>query len=442
MKVEQTRQLAIEYRSLGAIKSNARNARTHSKRQIEAIACSIDELGFAVPILVDATDTVIAGHGRMAAAKLRGLEQVPVIKLADLSEAQARILALADNKLAERAGWDRELLAVELAELAVLLPEIGLEIEVTGFEVAEVDGLLTDVDEEKAQNRDDDVGPLPAAPVTRAGDIWVLGRHRIICGDARDADTVSQLLGDERVDMVFTDPPYNVPVEGHVMGRGRVKHPDFAMASGEMSEAEFIAFLRSSLEPAVEVSREGALHYVAMDWRHIAELIAAVKPIYSEMKNLCVWSKNNGGQGSLYRSQHELIAVFKVADAPHVNNVELGRHGRNRSNVWHYAGVNTFKTGRADELASHPTVKPTALVADAIRDVTRRNAVVLDPFGGSGTTLIAAERTGRRARLVELEPRYVDVSVRRFEALTRADAVHAATGMTFTEVANQPHVVA
>ena len=440
MKSEQMRELAIEYRPLRALKANTRNARTHSKRQIEAIARSIEELGFAVPILVDAHDTVIAGHGRMAAAKLRGMERVPVIRLADLSNAQARVLALADNKLAERAGWDRDLLAVELGELAVLLPEIGLEVEVTGFEAAEVDGLLADVEEEKAQHHDDEVGPLPEAAVTKVGDVWVLGRHRIICGDTRDAGTVRQLLGDQMVDMVFTDPPYNVPVEGHVMGRGQVKHPDFAMASGEMSEAEFVAFLRASLERAVEVSRDGALHYVAMDWRHLAELVAAAKPIYSEMKNLCVWAKTNGGQGSLYRSQHELIAVFKVADAPHVNNVELGRHGRNRSNVWHYAGVNTFKTGRAEELAAHPTVKPVALVADAIRDVIRRGGVVLDLFGGSGTTLIAAERTGRRARLVELEPRYVDVTIQRFEALTRADAVHAATGATFAEVASERRV--
>jgi len=433
-------ELAIEYRPLRELKANPKNVRTHSKKQIEAIACSIEELGFAVPILVDGNDTVIAGHGRMAAARLRGIERVPVIKLADLTEPQARILALADNRLAERAGWDRDRLAVELTELAVVLPELGLSLELTGFETPEIDGLMADVEEEKAQDQDDEVLPVADAAVAKPGDVWVLGRHRIVCGDARDGDVVRQLVGDERVDMVFTDPPFNVPVAGHVMVRGLVKHPDFQMAAGEMSEDEFIAFLRTVLERAVEVSRPGALHYVAMDWRHIAELITAAKPIYGEMKNLVVWAKTNWGLGSLYRSQHELIALFKVADAPHVNNVELGVHGRSRSNVWHYAGANVLKANRSAELAAHPTVKPVALVADAIRDVTKRNAVVLDLFGGSGTTLIAAERTGRRARLIEIEPRYVDVTIRRFEALTRADAVHAETGMTFADVATDRRV--
>jgi 16S rRNA G966 N2-methylase RsmD len=434
-KEDKTRDLAVERRPLAALRANPKNARTHSKRQVRAISESIKSFGFTNPILVDADGVILAGHGRVAAAKLLGLDEVPVIQIEHLSEAEKRAYVLADNKLAERAGWDREMLAIELGELAVVLPEIGLSVDLTGFQIGEIDAILTDVEEEKAASRDDEVVPLTACAVTRPGDTWVLGRHRVACADARDPEVLRDLLGDEPADMVFTDPPYNVPVVGHVMGRGRVQHADFAMASGEMSAQEFTAFLRLVLGNAAGLSRKGALHYVCMDWRHIAALIEAGGTVYGSLLNLCVWAKTNGGQGSLYRSQHELIAVFKVGDGEHVNNVELGRHGRNRSNVWTYPGVNTFRAGRQDELAAHPTVKPVALVADAIKDVTRRNAVVLDLFGGSGTTLVAAERTGRRARLVEIEPRYVDVTIRRFETLTKADAILADTGATFAEVA-------
>lgn len=423
----------IEQRPLDTLKCNPRNARTHSKRQIKAIAESVKAFGFTNPVLVDDDGVILAGHGRFEAARLLGLTAVPTIKITNLDEAQKRAYVLADNKLAERAGWDREILALELGELSLLLPEVGLSVDLTGFEIPEIDVLMSEMEEEKATSNDDEIVAVPGTAVSRLGDVWILGRHRLVCGDARDPAVLTNLLGDERADMVFTDPPYNVPIEGHVMGNGRVKHPEFAMASGEMSSSEFTGFLRQVLDAAKSVSRDGALHYVCMDWRHIGELIEAGKPVYSSLKNICVWAKNNGGQGSLYRSQHELVAVFKVGDDEHVNNVELGRHGRNRSNVWHYAGVNTFKAGRDEELATHPTVKPVALVADAIKDVTRRNAIVLDLFGGSGTTLIACERIGRRARLIEIEPRYVDVSVRRFQMLTKSDAIHAETGATFDD---------
>jgi DNA modification methylase len=427
----------IQWIAVDAIKPNARNARTHSKKQIRQIADSITAFGFLVPIPIDESGVIVAGHGRYEAAVLLGLQVVPAVRVQGLSEAKRRAFAIADNKIAENAGWDRDMLMVELGELSVILPDLGLSVDLTGFEVGEFDVLLADAEEEKAASRDDEIGEPPATPVTQLGDTWVLGRHRIVCGDTRDPALLRALIGDELADMVFTDPPFNVPVDGHVMGNGRVKHPDFAMASGEMSPEEFVDFLRQVLLAAVEVSRDGALHYVCMDWRHIADLIGAGKPIYGSLKNICVWAKTNGGQGSLYRSQHELVAVFKVGAADHVNNVELGRHGRNRSNVWTYAGVNTFKAGRDEELTAHPTVKPVALVADAIKDVTRRNAVVLDLFGGSGTTLIAAERTGRRARLVEIEPRYVDVTVERYQQMTKADAVHAGTGATFAEMASE-----
>jgi DNA modification methylase len=256
----------------------------------------------------------------------------------------------------------------------------------------------------------------------------------LLCGDARDDTAVACLIGDARVDMTFTDPPYDVSIR-NIVGKGRIRHQEFAMASGEMSRQEFTAFLRAPMQIIAKVSRDGALAYVCMDWRHLRELQDAADGLFSEFKNLIVWEKTNAGMGSLYRSAHELIAVFKIGSGEHVNNVELGRFGRNRTNVWHYPGISGFKADRLEELSLHPTVKPVALVADAIKDVTRREAIVLDVFGGSGTTLIAAERTGRRARLLEFEPRYVDVIINRFERLTKSDAIHVESGTTFTELA-------
>lgn len=433
METNSNHKLAVEYTAIKKLNENPRNVRTHSKKQIKAIADSIKSSGFNSPILIDDSNVIIAGHGRFNAAKLIGMNEVPTIRLSHMSEGQKRAYVLADNKLAERAGWDREMLVAELGELCVLLPEMGLSVDLTGFEIGEIDIMMGDQEEQKAESKDDQVEPVQNAPVSQAGDLWICGRHKILCGDARDPSCLDALLGHERADMVFTDPPFNVRVAGHVMGRGSVTHDEFAMASGEMSEGEFAEFLTSVLQNAVDVSQPQALHFVVMDWRHIDTLFQVGRKIYSEVKNLIVWAKTNGGQGSLYRSQHELIALFKVGDAEHVNNVELGRFGRNRSNVWNYAGANGFKADRMKELEAHPTVKPVALVADAIKDVTKRNAVVLDLFGGSGTTLIAAERTGRRGRLIEIEPKYVDATVRRFERLLKMDAVHAETGATFSE---------
>jgi DNA modification methylase len=425
----------LKWIPVDALTPNARNARTHSRKQIRQIADSITAFGFVVPLLIDEAGVLIAGHGRHAAAKLLGLEQVPVIEVKGLSEAKRRALALADNKIAENAGWDRELLAAELPELAEILVVDGLDISITGFAPVEIDQLATDF-EDDASDPADAVNPAWAtsAPVSQPGDLWELGNHRILCGDARDPDAIDRLMDGNRAAMAFLDPPYNVRVRD-IVGRGQVKHQEFAMASGELSRRDFVAFLTETLAAAVAVSRDGAVHFVCMDWRHIGELLEAGGTVYSETLNLAVWVKSNAGQGSFYRSQHELIGIFRVGDAPHLNNVELGRHGRSRSNVWHYAGVNTFRAGRLDELKSHPTVKPVALVADAIKDCTRRGDIVLDTFCGSGTTILAAERVGRRAYTLELGPRFVDVAIKRWQAFSRKDAIHAETGLTFDEVA-------
>jgi DNA modification methylase len=425
----------VQALSIDQIKLNRGNSRTHSGKQIRQIANSIVAFGFTNPLLVNEDGTLIAGEGRFRAAQLLGLAKVPVIVLAGLSPARQRALAIADNKIAENAGWDRERLAIEIPELAALLEMDGLDVSILGFEAVEIDQLVTDFEENAADPQDRiDSKWWQDRVVSRPGDLWLLGPHRLLCGDARSAADIARLMAHCRADVAFLDPPYNVRIGG-VVGRGRTKHSEFAMASGEMSPADFVRFLCMTLNAAASVSREGALHYVCMDWRHIAELLAAAKPVYGETINIAVWVKSNAGQGSFYRSQHELIGVFRVGEAPHLNNVQLGRHGRSRSNVWHYAGVNSFRAGRMEELRSHPSAKPVALVADAIKDCTRRGDVVLDTFCGSGTTIMAAERIGRHACALEIEPRFVDVAIRRWQAFTRRDAHHAESGLSFDEVA-------
>ncbi len=419
------------------VRPHPSNARTHSKKQVGQIAASIRELGFAAPILIDENRVLIAGHGRLEAAKSLGMSSVPAIVICGLSEAKKRALRLADNRIALSAGWDREKLAMELAALPELLIEDGLDISVTGFEPAEIDALHADFEDAATDPADEiDDSCLAGPAVTQVGDLWQLGKHRLGCGDARSREDLSRLLADERAYMAFLDPPYNVAV-GSVVGRGAVKHGEFAMASGEMSRDAFVAFLKETLGAAAQFSIDGAVHFACMDWRHIEELITASRSVYGAMLNLIAWVKTNAGQGSFYRSQHEMIGVFRVGAAPHLNTIELGRHGRSRSNVWHYAGANTFRAGRMNDLRAHPTVKPVAMIADAIKDCTRRNEIVLDTFCGSGATLLAAERVGRRGYGLEINPGYVDVAVRRWQAFSGKDALQVASGLTFEEIGLQ-----
>lgn len=416
----------IERRPTQSLQAATRNPRTHTPKQIRKIADSIVEFGFTNPLLIDANGTVIAGHARLEAAKRLGLPEVPTISLEHLSEAQRRAYVIADNRLAEQAGWDDELLALELGELTSL----NFDVELTGFDTAEIDRLLSDGSHDDEDLVDAD---LSVVEISRPGDVWLLGDHRLYCGDATAPSSYAQALGGAAAQMVFTDPPYNVPIEGHVSGSGR--HAEFAMASGEMSPEQFTVFLETIFRQLVACTANGSIHFVCMDWRHMAEMCAASKPHY-ELKNLCVWNKDNGGMGSLYRSKHELIFVFKQGSAPHINNIQLGKHGRYRTNVWDYAGANSMGKGRAERLALHPTVKPVALIADAIKDCSDRSAWILDPFGGSGSTLVAAHTTGRRAALIELAPRYVDATVRRFERLTQVAARHLESGLSFAELAS------
>lgn len=422
-------------REVGSLRPYARNARMHSKRQIKQIAASIERFGFTNPVLVSDDGEIIAGHGRVEAAKLLGLRKVPTLALSHLSEAERRAYVLADNKLALNAGWDREMLAIELQGLI----DLDFDVELTGFSLAEVDLVLDeagDSDPEGSDDPDDHVPEISGAPVSRMGDLWLLGRHRLLCGDARRAEDLALLMQGERADMVFTDPPYNVKIDGNVCGLGSVRHREFAMATGEMSEGQFATFLTETLGNMAEVMRDGAIAFVCMDWRHMGELLIAGRSAFTELKNLVVWNKTNGGMGAFYRSKHELIFVFKQGAAEHTNSFGLGETGRYRTNVWDYAGISSIGASRSEELAMHPTVKPVALIADAIRDCSRRGEIILDAFGGSGSTLIAADKTGRSARLIEYDPLYCDTIVRRWEAITGKRASLASSGMPFEDIAD------
>jgi DNA modification methylase len=424
--------LVVEWVGIGQLHHNPKNSRTHSKKQISLIAASIRQFGFSNPIIVDEAKTVLAGHGRLEAARLEGLTRVPIICLDHLTSLQKRAYLIADNRLAERSGWSRELLAIELGELTELLPAENLEISLTGFEIGEIDLLLSDMSVSKPE-LEDVLPALPRVAITTQGDVWLLGKHRLSCGDARKPDSFARLMNGALAAAVFCDPPYNLRAKS-IGGRGKIQHSEFAFASGEMRPAQFRRFLCDTLSNGIRVSTEAAIHFVCMDWRHIADLIEVGREIYDTMLNLVVWNKSNAGQGSFYRSQHELIAVFRTGGHPHRNNVELGRFGRNRSNLWTYAGANTFGKDRMKSLAMHPTVKPTALVADALLDCTARGDIVLDQFAGSGTTILAAEKVGRIAYCLEYEPRYVDVGIQRCQQQTKLEATLEGDGRSFEEV--------
>ena len=423
--------IKIENVALNQIRAYAKNAKNHPESQIQQIAASIRQFGFNNPILADENLEIIAGHGRMAAAQILGLDTVPVIRLAHLSEAQKRAYRLADNKIAENGGWNADLLRLEISELEQICGD--LDISLTGFSDVELDVLSMD-DRQAADPKANNVPYVPENEiVTRPGDVWCISDHRIICGNSLDAETFEKLLGTRQADMVLQDPPYNVKISGHVCGSGNVQHKEFQMASGEMSTDEFTQFLRKNFELCAKHSRPGALQYNFMDWRHMGEILAAGTGAFSGLINMCVWCKSSGGMGSLYRSQHELCFIFKNGEDAHVNNVKLGSNGRYRTNVWQYAGVNAFGRHKND-IKMHPTVKPVEMLKDAILDVTRRGDIVLDAFLGSGSTLIAAHQSKRVCYGIELDPLYVDTSIRRFFDLFGIDAIHEASGKTYSEL--------
>ena len=421
-------QLQIEDIPISEIIPYENNPRIHNKKQIALLEQSITEFSFTNPVLIDENGELLAGHGRLLAAKKLGLKSVPSIRITHLSAEQKRAYRIADNQLTIRGEWDSDLLGIEFKELS----DLEFDLSVTGFEPSEIDLTIEGLDTEEG---DDEANDLPEVgkdtPIAQPGDLWQLGRHFIYCGDATHPSSYETLLQDRQAHMIFTDAPYNVSIKKHVCGLGKIQHQEFAMATGEMTQAEFTDFLEKVFGLLKKHSINGSLHYLCMDWRHIQEITRACEGVYEEFKNMCVWNKNNAGMGSMYRSKHELVFVYKNGKEPHLNNIELGKHGRYRTNVWDYDGVNSFS--RKGELELHPTVKPIDLVADAILDCTKRNYVVLDSFLGSGSTLIACERTGRICYGIELEPRYIDVTIQRWQKYTNQEAIHHLTGQTYNE---------
>lgn len=428
--------VTVVYRRIDELRLDPKNPRDHSARQVRQIARSIEAFGFNSPVLVDATLKVIAGHGRVLAAQLLSWNEVPTVCLSHLSEAQAQAYMLADNRLTENSTWNEHLLAQHLKDLAEL--DLDFSLEATGFEMGEIDLRIEQLNADSAGESDaaDDLSGLSNGPsVSRQGDLWLLRGNRVYCGSALNASAYATLMDGESANAVFSDPPYNVQINGNVSGLGTVQHREFAMASGEMTEAEFTEFLTQAFSLFARNSVHGSLHFVCMDWRHLSEMLAAGNATYGEFMNLCVWAKDNAGMGSFYRSQHELIFVFKNGRAKHRNNVQLGQFGRNRTNVWRYPSAHSLSRGdEGNLLAMHPTVKPVAMIADAIMDCTARRDIVLDGFLGSGSTVIAAERTARRCYGFELDPLYVDTIVRRWQAFTRDSAQHAVSGRSFDQM--------
>lgn len=414
-----------------AITAARRETRRHPEDQVLRIAECISAFGFTTPIIVDRDDRIIAGHGAWLASKLLGLEEIPVVRRDDLSEDEARLLSLALNRLAERSEWDEIAVGEEFQHLHSVEHELPFDVAITGFDAPDQDRFLARLE---ASSEDDEEPERPDLPFcTRAGDLWLLDRHRVLCGDATLPESYVRLMGNTRAQMVIADGPYNVRVAGHVSSRpGR---REFAMASGEMSRPQFTDFLQTVNTHLAQYSRSASIHLLFMDHRHIVEMMAAGEAIYTKLLNLICWVKDNGGQGSLWRSRHELIFAWQSGAGKIINNVNLGKTGRNRTNVWEAPGANTFRAGRTEELDAHPTPKPVSLLREAIKDVSHRNGIVLDPFLGGGATLIAAERTGRRCHGLEIEPEYVDATVRRWERVVGRKAVHAETGLTFSAMA-------
>jgi DNA modification methylase len=425
-------QLEIVYLPPDALRDDPRNPRHHGKRHIRQLAKSIQTFGFNVPLAIDDEKQVIAGHGRLAAARLLNMALVPTVCLSHLDQDQRTGFMVADNRLSETSRWDDKLLASVLVDLAE--SNINYDIEAIGFSVTEID-LRIEAAGDNWDTESEEM-PEPGPAVCRPGDGWALGSHIIVCGSCLDPAVVRQAVGKDLVDVVVSDPPYNVRIKGNVSGLGKIKHEEFQQASGEMTEAEFTAFLERALRNAAAVSRDGSLHYWAMDWRGLPEITAAGRAVYDEQINLCVWAKTNAGMGSFYRSQHELFTVWRKGQARFRNNVQLGRNGRWRSNLWTYRGANSFggKTDEGNLLALHPTVKPLALLVDILLDCTKRGDIVFDPFLGSGSTIIAAEKVGRRARGIDLEPGYVDVAIRRWQRWSGEQARRLSDGALFDDL--------
>lgn len=430
MLTSQTNRLSIVYHPISILKPNPKNPRIHDKKQLKQLAESMNTFGFINPVIIDKDYNVICGHGRIMACPLAGITEVPTILVDYLTPAQQKAYMLADNKLVENSKWNDALLSEILIELSI--PDLDFSVETTGFTTGEIDFRIIGKSLPQSES-DDEIPEITDIAVSKLEDIWILGEHRIACGNALDEEVYNQLMQGELATAAITDPPYNVKINGHVSSTD--KHREFEMGVGEMLKPEYIVFLGSSFSLMAKFSIQGSIHMVFIDWRHLDEISRAGEKHYSELKNVCVWCKDNAGMGSFYRSQHEFVFIFKNGTASHINNIELGKYGRHRSNVWNYPGINSFKKSEEGDLSKiHPTVKNTSMIGDAIMDITNRGDIVLDPFLGSGTAIIAAERVGRRCFGIELDPLYVDAAVRRWQKLTGLQAYHAVSGELFNNI--------
>lgn len=385
-----------------------RRARRHLKKKLMKLRRAIAEFGWTEPLIVDENGMVLCGAARLTIAIEDGVELVPVVRIDHMSEAQKRAYILASNRLAEEAQWDPALLRQELSGLI----ELGYDVELTGFDAVEID-MAVSFDDGPAEDDNVDLPDETAKPVSRSGDLWHIAGHRALCGDARDPSSFERLMGEERAQLVFADPPYGCAIAGNVSGHGRVKHQNFLQGAGEQSLPEFAqTLLRPAFRNIAAYSQTAAIAFICTDWRALPHMQDAAEGLFAELKNLIVFAKTNAGMGTFYRSAHELILAYKVSAGKHINNFGLGKR-RHRSNLWTYAGANTFRQGRLEDLAEHSTIKPKKLVADALLDCSKPGGIVLDPFLGSGTTLVACAMTGRVGRGIELDPKYMDVILRR-----------------------------
>jgi DNA modification methylase len=422
--------LELVYLAPSAVAQPLRAVRKKDLVHVREIAASISALGFCAPILIGRDNEVIDGHARLEAARLLGLEQVPCIQIAHLNQNEQRVLRLAVNRLGEKGEWDLGELKIELQELIV----DSAPIEISGFGLDEIDQII--IGDEAGSIEEGQLEPTAhAEAIARLGDLFELGPHRLLCGDATKLQAYETLMnGDSPSQLLLTDEPYNVPIAGHV---SRGNHREFAMASGELSDGEFLAFNEAWMGSALPFLCDGAIFGTFIDWRGQVAVHSAAAKLGLKPLNLIVWTKSNAGMGSLYRSQHELLPLFKKGAGSHVNNIDLGKRGRWRSNVWTYPGASSMGSEARRGLRHHPTVKPTAMLEDAILDLSNRGEIVMDPFLGSGSTLIAAEKTGRVCRAIELDPLYVDVAVRRYEAVTGKSATLAETGESFAALSTR-----
>lgn len=434
------------YFTIALLNLGNRRLRRRNAKAFQKLVRSIKHFGIVRPILIDQHNNVIDGHGVIEAAMELGIAKVPAIVIDHLAEEDLRALGIALNKLQELGEWNEEVLAQELQFISELNTEYDLEL--TGLELGEIEFLISDEDAAKSNDQPDPSDDVELAtletdydPVSREGDLFLIKgnsfEHRVYCGDARSKKGIVKALGNWDANMVLTDPPFDVPVQGHVGGLGKTKHREFVMGSGELGPRRFYKLLLKSIKRYKKALTDGGLAYVFMDKNGLEALLRAGREAGLKLHSICVWRKTNAGMGSLYRSQNEFVVIFKKGKAPHINNVDLGKYGRYRTTDWHYAGFNTFSKERQELFKLHPTLKPVRMLSDAIRDVTRRGDVVLDSFAGAGSTLIAAEKTGRRSVSIELDPIYVDTILKRFEKEFGVEAVHAGTGLTFSQLSEE-----